>query len=370
MSLTVQEFLRRFAERNIGLLIDDSGRAERAVLVARAHNISRDTVNELLHLSGGITFVALSPERVKKLMISSVRRSFPNQEQASESALVSVEAREGVSTGISVDDRTMTIRILGEPEPLPRKLVSPGHIFPVEARQGGVLERNSLAEGALDIVRAVDSSDAALFLDLLDSSGTPASRALAEEQAHERQIPSVTLAELTRHRLATERLVSRVAEARLPCSIAGELRSIVYRSHLYAGEHIAFIKGEISPEIPVLTRVQLEFTFGDVFGGSNPPTRSQVHRSLAAIREHGSGVLLYLRRPLRGQLREQISAWERTFHERPASMMREYGLGAQILRDLGVRKIELLSDRHKAFVGLDTFGLEIVSQRPITAEAL
>ena len=143
------------------------------------------------------------------------------------------------------------------------------------------------------------------------------------------------------------------------------MTSIVYRSKIHHGEHVALVKGVIDPELPTLVRVQLEFTFGDVFGGGNPPTRKQVHNSLKAIGQRGSGILLYLRRPVRGQIKDQIDSWQTKFHEKPASMMREYGLGAQILRDLGVRKLELLTEKKREYIGLETFGLEIVSQHAI-----
>ncbi|RIL00863.1 MAG: bifunctional 3,4-dihydroxy-2-butanone-4-phosphate synthase/GTP cyclohydrolase II, partial [Proteobacteria bacterium] len=177
--------------------------------------------------------------------------------------------------------------------------------------------------------------------------------------------PLITLSALTRHRLENEALVYRAAEARLPTQLAGELRTFVYRSRLHHGEHLALVKGEIAPDKPVLTRVQPEFTFADVFGGDNPPSRAQIKRSLQAIGERECGVFVYLRRASEGQLSSQISRWEQRFNEKPASMMREYGLGAQILRDLGVRKVELLTGSKKNLVGLKTFGIEIVSQLPL-----
>jgi 3,4-dihydroxy 2-butanone 4-phosphate synthase/GTP cyclohydrolase II len=232
-----------------------------------------------------------------------------------------------------------------------------------------VLVRNALPEGALDIVRIANFTDAALFVDLLDENGEFLSLARQEKLAAERDLPTISLGDLIRFRLETEKLVTRVAEARLPTRIAGELRSCIYKSSVHSGEHVALIKGTIDPNKPTLTRVQPEFTFGDVFGGNNPPSRSQLHQALKAINDHGSGVLVYLRRPASGQLRQQVASWSAEYGHKPAWMMREYGLGAQILRDLGVKRIELLTGTPRNLSGLTTFGIEIVGQRAITEDA-
>ena len=363
-----------FKKRGLILLKDDSKEPLHSIIVSPAETITASRVTEVLNLTGGIPSVALSSERGDGFLFTEMARprSTAQAERIHRSDLlhscVSVEAREGVTTGISAEDRAHTISILGERIPNPRKLVSPGHVFPIEGRAGGVLVRSSLAEGALDIMNISGFTDAAMVVDLLDRSGDFMNERGVNELAQSKSIPCLTLSELIRHRLAHEKLVYRVAQAKIPTKLAGDLQSFVYRSTIHHGEHVALVKGTIDPEIPTLTRVQLEFTFGDVFGGNNPPTRKQIHNSLRAINAQGSGVLLYLRRPLGGQIRDQIHAWETKFKEKPASMMREFGLGAQILRDLGVKKIELLTEKKKEYVGLDTFGLEITSQRPIPDE--
>jgi len=389
LSYDVDAVRRAMKTRRLAILSDDSAPEPRSMLVAPALDISPALVNEILLLTGGITYVALSPHRVRAFLLDPMSRPRMNSpssgisvvEQAlrdnalSElalsplSACESVEAREGVSTGISAADRALTISILGEQTPVARKLVRPGHIFPIEVREGGVLVKNALPEGSVDLVTMAGFTDAALCVDLLDSLGEFLSLARARELSREREIPHFLLSELTRLRLEHEHLVSRVAEARLPTQHAGEMRSILYRSSLHDEEHLALVKGEINPEVPVLVRVQPEFTFGDVFGASEGSTRHHVERCLTAIGERGSGVFLYLRRSFATQLGEQRGGtpWGPPVdaQRRPIWMMREYGLGAQILRDLGVRRAEVLTSSTRNLVGLNSFGIEIVAQVPI-----
>lgn len=362
-----------FQRRKIAVVVDDSAETGRAILVAPCQDIDAPRVNELVSLSGGILFAALSPERTSSLLLppmsrphTSVGRAHDPHEQLD--LCVSVEAREGVTTGISAADRATTLRVLGDPQPNPRKLVKPGHIFPLQVREGGVLVRSALPEAALDVVRIAGFSDAAAFIDLIDAAGDFMSLAAATRLAGESGLPVFTLSALVQWRLAHETLVTRVAEARLPTRLAGEVRSCIYRSVIHSGEHFALVKGEIESDRPTLTRVQPEFTFTDVFGGSTPNSRALLDASLQAIGRHGSGVLIYLRRPARGQLRSQVARAHEPNDDGSVNMMREYGLGAQILRDLGVRRIELLANSQRDLSSVRAFGLEIVAQRPLQVE--
>ena len=174
---------------------------------------------------------------------------------------------------------------------------------------------------------------------------------------------------MTAYRLQSESLVVRVAAANLPTAATGVLRSYIYRSRLHGGEHLALVKGEIEPHRPVLTRVQMEFTAADVFGGGSPPARRQIQASLQAIGRESTGVFLYLRRSTKGYLREQVQSMGRDKPPGPTLKLREYGIGAQILYDLGVRRIELLTNSGADMTGLKSFGLEIVSQRRLSLES-
>ena len=365
-----QAFFREFARGRLAVLGDDYSEPGRAVLVAPAQNISPDEVNTLLSLSPGLLFAALPESRADAFMLPRMARPqvFSAPQAPADQLLdfcVSCEARQGVTTGISSSDRAATLRVLADDNPNPRQLIMPGHIFPVRARSGGVLVKNALAEGALDLVRAAKLGECAVFVDLLDPAGSLLSLQQSSAFAEARALPRLLLSELIHHRLEHEHLIQRVAEARLPTLLAGELRSFVYRSEFHGGEHLALVKGEIRTGQIVLTRVQTESTLSDVFGGGNPPSRLRLHRSLEAIGRRGQGVLVYLRRPSRGQLSEQVDGTSRSTAVRPAVWLREYGIGAQILRDLGVQRIELLMSTRRSLTGLSAFGIEIVAEAPL-----
>lgn len=363
-------FLSQLSSSRLGIVVDDIG-PPRAALIAPAHGMTPELMNRALSLSGGLTFVAVSAERAAAFMLPEMTRPSPaRSDRATSTAadslkmLCSVEAREGISTGISASDRAATVRILGSETPHPRDLVKPGHIFPVEVRSGGVLVKAALAEGALDIVRLAGFSDAALFIDLVGPSGELLSASESCRFAAEQGLPLVGLSQLISYRLHREPLVTRTAEAVIPSRIAGELRGITYRSKIHDVEHIALIKGDVGHGGPVLVRVQAESTLSDVFGGGNRSSRALLQASLQAIAERGSGVLVYLRRPA---FEDPIDAGQSlaSGSAKPASMMREYGVGAQILRDLGVSQIEVLSSSSRSLTGLASFGLTIVSQQPL-----
>jgi 3,4-dihydroxy 2-butanone 4-phosphate synthase/GTP cyclohydrolase II len=209
------------------------------------------------------------------------------------------------------------------------------------------------------------STDAAVFMDLLTRDG----RLLTAEEQHSlaaaEGIPLIRLSDLVQHRLSSETLVHKVAEAALPTRAGGELRSVVYKSHLHEGEHVALVKGTIDPEVPTLTRVTTEQTFSDVFGGPGRNSRVSIQQALRILDANPAGVLVYLRRPMHGALADQLLDTTPVPGSQNMALMRSYGLGAQILRDLGVRKIALLSNTEQHLLGLDTFGLEIVSQQPL-----
>lgn len=357
----------KLQQSGLALLVDDVSTEQKGVLFAPALDISADSVNRIISLSTGILYVVLSAERSSALVLSSMSRPKTMVGNSLSQSFnlrmcVSVEAREGVTTGISASDRACTVRVLGEKIPNARKLVKPGHIFPMVARDGGVLVHHALPEGALDIVKMNGYTDAAAVVDMLDSDGSLYSVSQLREISEKENIPLFSLSELTQYRLQNEKLIERVAEAKLPTEEAGELRSIIYKSSVHEGEHVALVKGEINPDEPVLTRVQPECTFTDVFGGGHPPSRNQLRSALRAIGIRGSGVLVYMRRPVRGQLQQQVLQQGASYS---ASAVREYGLGSQILRDLNVKKIDLLTSSAHDYSGVRAFGLEIVSATPL-----
>jgi 3,4-dihydroxy 2-butanone 4-phosphate synthase / GTP cyclohydrolase II len=362
------QFITVFKRTKLCILVDDLS-SSRAALVAPAEATSPSLINRILSLSGGLTFVALSPQRAAAFMLATMAR--PSTSGASSlptaqtSQYVSVEAREGISTGISAADRAKTLEILGAQTPQPRALVKPGHIFPVETREGGVLVKTAIPEGALDLAKMVGATDASLYVDLLNLDGSLMSEQHARECAERESLPLTTLSELIRYRLQQEPLVARVAEATLPTTLAGDVRSIVYRSHMSDIEHVALVKGDVRGDDPVLVRVQAEHTVPDVFGGRSPASRSHLQNSLKEIGQRGRGILLYLRRPFIDAKGSSVQHLQDNHTTPSTRRMREYGVGAQILRDLGVTRVELLTSSTHLLEGLPSFGITVVAQHPI-----
>lgn len=368
--ISVESFLSAYRYRKIGLIWDPSTSPPRATFVAPASGIDPATVASLLRLSCGVLGAAISGERASSLLLepmgrrlSTDLRSLPSQARASQSrwASISVEARSGTTSGISASDRATTLRCLAATNPNPRDLVQPGHIFPMICAKGGVLVCSDLPEAALDVTILAGAGDCAAVIAALDESGEYADQEILLKAAAKEGVPALCLEELIRFRLRNEPLVQRVVEARLPTRLAGELRSMVYRSIIHEGEHVALVKGTPDPERPILIRVQPESTFSDVFGGPTPPSRKNLHESLARIGSSGEGILLYLRRPVFGKLSEQVQHTRADFFGGlGGTTMREYGIGAQILADLGVKKVRILSTSAQPLEGLETFGLEVV----------
>lgn len=362
----LHQALRTLAEQKIGILIDDYATPSRAAFVLPSSTASPELVNFIISNTGALFMVAMPSARVASFMLNRMARPATTQSALHESIssidmTVSVEARAGVTTGISAKDRSVTLKILGEELPQPKKLVSPGHIFPVQCKEGGVLVKPAIPEGALDIVVRAGFTESACFVDILNSTGAFATDDEIQQLTSKNSLPVFKLSELTQVLLQEQKLIERISEARLPTELAGEVKAVVYQSSIHAGEHVALVKGDLSGDEPILTRVQNESTFFDVFGGTDGGSRRQLHQALSLIGKRGRGVLVYLRKR-EGQLEEQIAHPHETRAHASMQLMREYGVGAQILRDLGATRIELLTNSKKNLIGLSTFGIEIVKQ--------
>jgi 3,4-dihydroxy 2-butanone 4-phosphate synthase/GTP cyclohydrolase II len=365
--------LKAFATKQLALLVDDSGDQKRVVFLSPAGTLTEERAAFILNHAGGHFFVALSEARCNSFMIPRMEQpsSLAQGELLARSstflseARVSVEAREGVGTGISAADRATTVRALASKDPSPRAIVKPGHVFPVQVKDGGLLVKNSFAEAAYDTCILSEYDGIALFCEALNPQGEFFNEKELVRFARDLELPLITISELISYRIENEQIIERIVETKLPTHLAGQLRALVYKSKLHDTTHLALVKGDIDEKNVVLTRVQPEFTIGDIFSTKNPPTRESLDRSLSLIGERGAGVLLYLRKPESGQLELQVADWESNASRPPASTMREYGLGAQILRDIGVKRIELLTRSKRNLVGLKPFGIEIVKQQSL-----
>lgn len=361
-------------EGSPALIIDDCSPRGASAVVAAAASVTEDTVNLLARLSGGLLQVALSPERAAAFMLPPLRSrhevppSPHDRPGPREEWLVSVEARHGVGSGISIADRRTTIRLLGSEHPQPATLARPGHLFPCRCHPGGVVARAAIPEAALDLITGFGMPDAAVFSYLLDEQGEVSSPAAAQSFAEAHQLPIITLSTLISSRLRREALIEQVATSELPTALGGEMRSHLFRSRVDASEHIALVRGTIYPHEPTLIRVHVEDPIEDLVGSAQPlNSRTRLDCALRQLHQARCGVLVYLRPPLdrhalSARLVDQESRSAAT--SQTASMM-EFGMGAQILRALGVESVIILRRSPRPYDILELFGLRVAGYRDL-----
>jgi 3,4-dihydroxy 2-butanone 4-phosphate synthase/GTP cyclohydrolase II len=290
---------------------------------------------------------------------------------------VSIEARTGVTTGISAADRARTIQAAVDPDAKPDDIVSPGHIFPLRARRGGVLERTGQTEGSVDLARLAGMTTAGVICEIMKDDGTMARMPDLEEFAAEHDMKIATIADLVAYRLRRDTLVHRAVEARLPSHFGGEFKAIVYANDVDKHEHLALVRGDIDPDKEVMVRVHSECLTGDVFGSDRCDCGAQLQEAMRMVSEAGTGVILYMRQEGRGiGLINKLKAYALQDNEGLDTVdanlelgfkpdLRDYGIGAQILRDLGVRKMCLLTNNPKKIVGLEGYDLEVTRRQSI-----
>lgn len=350
------------------ILVDDEDRENEGDLTLAADAVTPEAINFMATWGRGLICLSLTEERVKHLQLPMMAAN--NQSPYHTAFTVSVEAREGVSTGISAHDRAVTIKTAIDPSKGPADLVTPGHIFPLRARNGGVLVRAGQTEGSVDMARMAGLTPAAVICEVMNDDGTMARLPDLERFGAKHRLRICTVADLIRWRLRNEVLVEHAAEGAVPVPGLGEFRARLYRSVTDGGLHLALWKGELSGDLPVLTRVQAASPIGDVFGSLASDSGAQLWGAMSAIAAEGRGLLLYMNmaQPTADALFSGLRGLARPAPAPSAvsnGELRELGTGAQILVDLGVRSLRLMTNNPRKIVGLEGYGLQVSERVPL-----
>ncbi|MBW1752900.1 MAG: bifunctional 3,4-dihydroxy-2-butanone-4-phosphate synthase/GTP cyclohydrolase II [Deltaproteobacteria bacterium] len=369
--LTIEEALKEIRAGRMVILVDDEDRENEGDLCMAAETVTPEAINFMAKYGRGLICLSMTAAKIDSLDLPLMVDH--NTSPFQTGFTVSIEARCGVTTGISAADRATTILTAVAEDAKPRDLVRPGHVFPLRGRDGGVMVRAGQTEGSIDLARLAGLKPAGVICEIMDEDGTMARMPALEKFSEKHGTGICTIADLIEYRMRTESFVKRAAQTIIPTAIAGEFKAIVYENDIDDLLHVALVKGDIDPEKPTLARVHSECLTGDIFGSLRCDCGEQLHAALEMIDQEGCGVLLYIRQEGRGiglvnkikayALQEQgldtVEANEKLGFK---ADMRNYGIGAQILVDIGVKKMKLITNNPKKMIGLEGYGLSVVEQ--------